>query len=185
MARTATKITIFRTARLLLIALATTTVGVAASSASASVTLNGSFSGATPKPTFVGNCPSGVADECGTIQLVGLGTADWAYTFGPTFEPNGRCYDVDGSFTLTLQADGSTISGPLTGTFCPGPSDVGHQHQGPISFGNPFIEDDAIALANGTGQFQGLSGTATFHTFSAGARLKGTLDGVLNGGCAC
>jgi hypothetical protein len=60
------------------------------------------------------------AAECGTMQLAGLGAADWAYAFGPAFEPDGRCFDVDGTLTLTLQSDGSTISGPLTGLFCPG-----------------------------------------------------------------
>jgi hypothetical protein len=60
-------------------------------------------------------CPSlppGSA-ECGTIDLVSLGTADWTYVFGPEFEPDGRCFDVDGTLTLTLLSDGSTISGPL------------------------------------------------------------------------
>src|SRR5205823_5523734 len=55
----------------------------------ASVTLDGSFSFEIVKKDFVSNCPSGVADECGPIQLAGLGDADWAYTFGPTFDPDG------------------------------------------------------------------------------------------------
>jgi hypothetical protein len=156
-------------------------LAVFSSTASASVTLDGSFSTATTRPTFESLCPSGVADECGTMELVGLGTADWAYTFGPTFEPNGRCFDVDGSFTLTLQSDGSTISGPLTGLFCPDPSATGHTHRSILSFGNPFSEDDTIAFAHGKGQFKGLQGTATFHTFSAGARFSGTLTGTLSG----
>ncbi len=37
------------------------------------------------------------------MQLVGLGTADWAYAFGPTFEPNGRCFDVDGTSDSELR----------------------------------------------------------------------------------
>ena len=149
--------------------------------ASTSVTLDGSFSIAIVKKDFVSPCPSGVADECGTIQLVGLGAADWAYTFGPTFEPDGRCFNVDGSLTITLQSDGSTISGPLTGVFCPQPSFTGHQHAGAISYGNPFVEDDTVVFANGTGQFNGLSGTASFHTQSAGASFKGTLQATLSG----
>jgi hypothetical protein len=155
---------------------------VASAGASASVTLNGSFSTAIVKPDFTGPCPSGaVADgECGTMQLAGLGTADWAYAFGPTFEPDGRCFDVDGTLTITLQSDGSTISGPLTGLLCPRLSDTAHQHAGVISYGNPFVEDDSIAFTGGTGQFAGLSGTASFHTFSAGARFTGTLKGTLS-----
>src|SRR6266487_1740364 len=160
------------------IILATGIVAMAPAGASASVTLDGSFSTAILKPNFAGQCPSGVADECGTMELVGLGAADWAYAFGPTFEPNGRCFDVDGTLTLTLQSDGSTISGPLTGVFCPRPSGAGHTHGGAVSYGNPFVEDDSVAFTDGTGQFDGLSGTASFHTFSAGARFAGTLKGT-------
>ena len=159
--------------------LATGIGAIAPAGASASVALNGSFSTVITKPNFTSLCPSGVADECGTMQLAGLGTADWAYVFGPAFEPDGRCFDVDGTLTLTLQFDGSTISGPLTGRFCPRLSATGHQHAGAISYGNPFVEDDIIKFAGGTGQFAGLSGTASFHTFSAGARFTGTLKGTL------
>lgn len=169
--------------RLLLIVLATGIVAVAPAGASASVLLDGSFSTVVVKPDFTGSCPSVVEPgECGTIQLAGLGAADWTYVFGPTFEPDGRCFDVDGTFTIRLQSDGSTISGPLTGVFCPRPSDTAHQHSGAISYGNPFVEDDTIAFANGTGQFQALSGTASFHTSGAGARFKGTLNGTLSSG---
>jgi hypothetical protein len=122
-----------------------------------------------------------VADECGTIQLVGLGAADIAYVFGPTFEPNGSCFDVDGTLTITLQSDGSTISGPLTGAFCPRPSETGHDHAFGKSYGSPFEEDDSIAFADGTGQFDGLSGTASFHTSGAGARIRWKLKGTLTG----
>jgi hypothetical protein len=163
--------------RLLVIVLASGIVAVAPAGASGAVTLDGSFSSAVVKPKFAGLCAAGV--ECGTIDLVGLGAADWVYVFGPAFEPVGRCFDVDGSFTLTLQSDGSTISGPLTGVFCPRPSGTGHEHAGAISYGNPFVEDDSIVFAEGTGQFAGLAGPASFHTFGAGARLTGTLKGAL------
>lgn len=162
--------------------LATGIGAVAPAGASASVTLNGSFSSVVPKPDFTGSCPSGAVTEgeCGTMQLTGLGTADWAYAFGPKFEPNGRCFNVDGTLTITLQSDGSTISGPLTGLLCPRMSDTGHRHAGAISYGNPFVEDDGITFTGGTGQFAGLSGAASFHTFAAGARFTGTLKGTLS-----
>jgi hypothetical protein len=149
----------------------------------ASVDLNGSFSTALLNPNFAGStCAPGVdGNECGVLQFANLGPADFVYLFGPTFEPNGRCFGVDGTLTITLQSDGSTISGSLTGLFCPRPSDTGHQHAGAISYGNPFVEDDSIAFADGTGQFDGLSGAVSFHTFSAGARFKGTLTGTLSG----
>jgi hypothetical protein len=169
------------TIRRFLVVIVTTGIVAVPAGASASVTLDGSFSIAVQKPNFAGICPSGVADECGTMQLIGLGAADWAYVFGPTFEPNGRCFTVDGTLTIMLQSDGSTISGPLTGGFCPRPSATGHQHRSPKSFGNPFVEDDSVAFAGGTGQFAELFGVASFHTFSAGARFKGTLKGTLSG----
>ena len=168
--------------RLLVVVVAVGIVAIAPAGASASITLDGSFSTATTAPSGIaGVCPSRVADECGTMQLTGLGKADWVYFFGPTFEPNGLCFDVDGFFAITLQSDGSTISGPLTGVFCPGPSPAGDDHSRLHAFGNPFVEDDIVEFTGGTGQFEGLSGTALFHTLSAGARFKGTLKGTLSG----
>jgi hypothetical protein len=121
-----------------------------------------------------------VADECSVIELVGLGTADWAYVYGPTFEPTGRCFDVDGTLTITLHSDGSTISGPLTGVLCPKSSGAGHANGGAHSYGNPFSEDDNVEFADGTGQFEGMHGAAIFHTFSAGAVFQGSLAGTLS-----
>ena len=91
--------------------------------ASAAVDLDGSFSRAVHKRDYFdgSTCPPNVdGNECGVIQLVGLGPADFVYLYGPTFEPNGRrgCFDLDGTFTISLQSDGSTISGPLTGVLC-------------------------------------------------------------------
>ena len=166
--------------RLAVIILVAGVAAVLPTSAGASVALDGSFFQVVQKPNFTSECPSGVADECGTIQLNGLGAADWTYTFGPTFDPNGRCFDVDGTLVLTLHSDGSTISGPLTGMFCPRPSGTGHQHAGAISYGNPFVEDDNVQFADGTGQFAGLSGEANFHTSAAGARFRGTLGGTIS-----
>jgi hypothetical protein len=57
----------------------------------------------------------------------------------------------------------------------------GHQHRSRKSYGNPFTEDDSVAFADGTGQFDGLSGAASFHTFSAGPPFRGTLKGILSG----
>jgi hypothetical protein len=166
--------------RLAVILAASGMVAALPTSASAAVSLDGSFFQVVQKPNFTSACPSGLANECGTIQLKGLGAADWAYTFGPRFDPNGRCFDVDGTLALTLHSDGSKISGLLTGIFCPGPSGTGHQHAGAISYGNPFVEDDNVQFADGTGQFAGLSGDAGFHTSAAGARFRGTLTGTLS-----
>jgi hypothetical protein len=171
-----------KTHRFLITMLTVVMLTAAPAVANVVVDLNGAFSAILVRPSFVSLCPAGGADECGAMQLVGLGAADWVYVFGPTFEPSDRCFDVDGMFTLTLHSDGSTISGPLAGVFCPGPSAAGHQHRSSKSYGNPFFEDDVIHFISGTGtgQFEGLQGTASFHTFSAGAVFRGTLSGTLS-----
>src|SRR6187431_297138 len=126
---------------LLVVTMAAGIVTAAPVSASDSMTRSGSFSiKATLTSGVYGICPSRVADECGTVELAGLGTADWTYYFGPAFEPDGHCFDVDGFFTLALRSDRSTISGLLTGRFCPGPSEAGDQHSHGHAFGNPYVE---------------------------------------------
>jgi hypothetical protein len=163
------------------IALLMALLAVPRAEASAGVALDGSFSSFLLRPTAEGFCPSGVADECGVIQLSGLGAADWAYVFGPTFEPTGEkgCFYVDGTFTLTLP-DSSSISGPLVGVFCFRSADMALERAGSNSYGVPFFEDDVIQFAGGTGQFAGLHGTANFQTFCAGAAFKGSLTGTLS-----
>jgi len=170
-----------KTHRFLVTVLAIALLAVVPAAASVAVDLNGAFSTVVVKPDFASLCPSGVASECGVMQLDGLGAADWAYVYGPTFEPNGQrgCFDVDGTFTITLHSDGSTISGPLTGVYCYRPGETAHQHAGGTSYGNPFSENDSIQFINGTGQFAGLHGTASFYQFSAGAVFQGTLTGTL------
>ena len=153
--------------------------------ASAAVDLDGSFSRAVHKQDYFdgSTCPPNVdGNECGVIQLAGLGPADFVYLYGPTFEPNGTrgCFDLDGTFTISLQSDGSTISGPLTGVLCE-PGKSGSAPGGTHSYGNPFSQDDSIEFADGTGQFEGLHGTAIFHQSFAGARNRGTLTGTLSG----
>lgn len=156
--------------------------GTAPATANAAIQLHGSFSERVLKPLFTGLCaPEVEGNQCGVIQLDGLGPADFTYLFGPAFEPTGKrgCFFVDGTFTLTLQSDASSVNGPLTGVFCePGSSGAGG---GGHSYGNPFSEDDTITITSGTGQFSGLSGVANFHQSSAGAVYDGTLEGTLIG----
>jgi len=168
-----------RTRRLLLGAAATALLAAAPAAASGSVRLDGSFSSKTIKPDWTGTrCPSGAGDECGVLQLVGLGAADYVYIYGPMFEPDGRgCFDIDGTFTITLQSDGSRISGALTGLFC-GPGESAHQLDTP-AYGGPRGEVDRVEFTDGSGQFEGLHGTAAFSQREAGAQNKGTLAGTL------
>src|SRR5260370_35980423 len=105
------------------------------------------------------------------MQLAGPGGAEWACALGPTFEPDGRCFGVDGPLTITLQSDRSTISGPLTGLFCPRSSCTGHQHARAISYGNPFVEDDSIAFTGGVPPVSRPPRGRRFHTPAPGARF--------------
>ena len=89
------------------------------------------------------------------------------------------CFFVDGAFTIALQSDGSSVTGPLTGVCCqPGLSGPGG---GRHSHGNPFSEDDTITFTSGTGQFSELSGTASFSQSGSGALYRGTIAGTLSG----
>ena len=149
--------------------------------AATSVTLDGSWFSTTTKPEWEGTrCPSHEGDECDVMQLIGLGPADYVYVYGPLFEPNGQkgCFDIDGTFTITLRADGSRISGPLTGVFC-GPGESAHQ-LGTPSYGGPQGEKDNVEFAAGSGVFAGLHGTAAFTKSEAGAQSRGTLTGTLH-----
>jgi len=169
------------TIRRFLVVIVTTGIVAVPAGASASVTLDGSFSIAVQKPNFAGICPSGVADECGTMQLIGLGAADWAYVSVRPSSQTAAASPWTAPSRSCCSQTGARSPGPLTGGFCPRPSATGHQHRSPKSFGNPFVEDDSVAFAGGTGQFAELFGVASFHTFSAGARFKGTLIGTLSG----
>lgn len=149
--------------------------------AATSLTIDGSFKTINIKKTSQSRCPSGAGDECGVFQLVGLGPADYVYDYGPLFEPNGdkTCFDIDGTFTITLRSDGSSVSGDLTGSLCsPGNS----HHPGSPAYGHPHEETDAIVFSGGTGQFAGLGGTVIYHEQEAGAHAVATLRGTLTDG---
>lgn len=178
------KVTLHRSLVAVLV-LVTALFAVQPAAASDTVTLNGSFVYVFQRPAVLSgslsSCPSGVADICGLIQLDGLGAADWTWVNNHTYVPtDGRgCFSGTASFTLTLESDGSTISGPTTSVFCNYISDSGAQHAYPFSWGWPFVDDETIQLANGTGQFAGLQGTAILHVSTAGASYRGSLNGTL------
>lgn len=164
-----------------MIVLVTVLFAVPHAAASEAITLNGSFAYFLTPQTTLSTCDSGIADGCGIIQMDGLGAADWTYTYGPTAEPTGEngCFYENGTFTLTLHSDGSTITGASTGVFCRQISDAARHHESYNSHGNPWVQDDTIQLMDGTGQFAGLYGTALLHTWSYGAVFDGTLTGTL------
>jgi len=149
--------------------------------ATTSLSIDGSYFSTITKPDWQGTrCPSGEGDECGVFELVGLGPADYVYVYGPTFEPNGQrgCFDIDGTFAITLRSDGSRVSGPLLGVFC-APGESANQ-LGTPAYGGPHSEHDTIAFAGGTGAFAGLSGAVAFDKREAGAESRGTLTGTLS-----
>ena len=162
--------------RVVLVAAVVVVLGAPTAGASGPVELDGSFSLRTIRKDFA---LCSISDECGVLQMAGLGEADYTYAYGPTYEPTSKkgCYLVDGTFTITLRSNDSSISGPLTGVYCrPGASE--RQVETP-TYGNPFRENDTVQLAGGTGQFAGLHGTAAFSQRSAGAVTEGSLTGTL------
>ena len=175
--------TLARRATRLLVLVVAVAVFTGPAAASTSLDLNGSFSTTLLKPENVPlSCTIGAyqGQQCGVIQLAGLGPADFVYAFGPAFDPiDKNHFAIDGTFTIILRSDGSTISGPLTGVFYV-PSFPGAPGSR-VSYGNPNSEIDSVAFAGGTGQFAGLHGTATYQQFFAGARYRGTLIGTLVG----
>src|SRR5262245_53419834 len=126
--------------RLLVVAASAMVTLTAAPAASAALTLDGSSDRLVLKPEFTGStCAPGVnGNECGVMQFTGLGPADCVYRYGSIFDPNGTrgCCVIDGTFTIILQSDASTISGPLSGVFC---SLSGRRT--PQAYGNPFSEN--------------------------------------------
>jgi len=151
-------------------------------SANAAVHLQGSFDSRLLKPTATPCPPSTNGSQCGVMQLEGLGPADFSYLFGTKFDPTGElgCWNVDGTFTVTLESDGSSLSGPLTGVLClPGRSTLA---PGSLkSYGNPYRESDTITFTSGTGQFSGLAGVGAYQQSGAGAVYRGTLSADLAG----
>ncbi len=101
--------------RTMLVVVAALALTVGAATASSSVTLDGSFCRTFKRPsTDTIRCPQNVdGNECGVMNFKGLGPADYVYKYGPSFEPSGQkgCFDIDGTFTITLQSDGSSIAG--------------------------------------------------------------------------
>lgn len=170
-----------RVLRIVVIGAAASLVAWVPAEAATSVTIDGSFKTTTILSQFTSRCPSGAGDECGVFTLVGLGLADYVYVYGPTFEPTDKkgCFNIDGTFTITLQSDGSTVSGPLTGVFC-GPGNS-HAQSGTPSYGNPRGENDSISFGAGTGQFAGLHGTVAYSEQEAGAHAVASLKGALSG----
>jgi hypothetical protein len=166
----------------MLLALAAATLcGAVSAQAATSITIDGSYNYTVVRPDSGSRCPSGLGNECGVFQLAVLGPADYVYVYGPTFDPTGKlgCFYVDGTFTITLQSDGSSVSGPSSGVFC-APGYSGPSQQGKPSYGNAQSENDTIRFSGGTGQFAGLQGTVAFSEFTAGAYLIGSVKGVLS-----
>src|SRR5512138_3731016 len=125
----------FHRSLIFMLVLAMALFAVQPAAASQAITLNGSFVYFFPRQAALagstGLCPSGIAFVCQTVQLDGLGAADWTWTDNNTWAPNGDpgCYNGTATFTLTLRSDGSTISGPTTAIYCRKASLTGALHE--------------------------------------------------------
>ena len=161
--------------RLLLLALLAALALVPAASAattSFSATFNESFGRATAHPCSVD------AFVCGSGTIAGFGkaTEGWAITY---FEPETAfetgCSPLTLIRTITL-TDGSTLVTEETGTVCfPGVTFTtpGTAH----SFGNPGFFTGTYVIVEGTGVFEGATGSGTSSFKAAGDASHSTLSG--------
>ena len=117
---------------------------------------------------------------CGTGTVAGFGDATSTLDLiAFSFDPATGCGTATAEFVITL-ADGSTLTLLETGTICwPGaagtaPGSLFH------SFGNPVRLDFTFTVVDGTGVFEGLTGSGTMTGKLAGESGHITLSGTLD-----
>jgi len=139
-----------------------------------SATFNESFGRATAHPCSVDTFVCG----SGTIAGFGKATEGWAITY---FEPETAfetgCSPLTLIRTITL-TDGSTLVTEETGTICfPG---VTFENPGSfLSFGNPGFFTGTYVIVEGTGVFEGATGSGTSSFKAAGDTSRSTLSGTI------
>jgi hypothetical protein len=117
--------------------------------------------GVAPPP-----CPTGYFCETGTVAGYGEAT-DRSHITSITPIAGTECTDFTVTGTITLVADGSTLTYEGSGTRCP----VGNSHDAPgsqVSYGNPYSITGAFTITGGTGVFAGASGSGTVVDYFAG-----------------
>jgi hypothetical protein len=116
---------------------------------------------------------------CGTGTVAGYGAATSAFDltdFVPIEDTN--CADLSAVRTITLVSDGSTLELDEVGTVCfPGNSAFAPGAQ--KSFGNPGMIETTFTVSDGTGVFEGATGSGTDTDMPAGDAGHASLSGTL------
>ena len=116
---------------------------------------------------------------CGTGTVAGYGAATSVFDitdFAPIGETN--CADLSAIRTITLVSDGSTLELDEVGTVCfPGSSSFAPGAQ--KSFGNPGKIQTTFTVTDGTGVFEGATGSGTDTDMPAGDAGHASLSGTL------
>ena len=151
-------------------------VVVASASALAAEPLHAGF-----KETF-GRAASKPCEHflCGTGTVQGFGAATSEYDI-TGFEPieDTSCADLTAVRVITLVGDGSTLTLDDTGVVCfPGASNTTPGSL--VSFGNPGRFEGTFEVTDGTGVFEGASGSGTSRFRAAGDSGHSTLDGTIS-----
>ena len=155
--------------------LASSLLALAPKSASAQTIFTAEVEGKLTRPNSL--CPDG-AFRCGEASIDGFGPAEWRFffiSFAPVSDSCGQ-YEAIVTFMLT---DSSTLTLSETGTVCgPGKSFFATP---PFSWGNPDRANGSWEVLDGDGQFADVTGRGTNMNQSAGAPLRGSYTGLLEG----
>jgi hypothetical protein len=116
---------------------------------------------------------------CGAGTVAGYGAATSVFDitdFAPIGDTN--CADLSAVRTITLVSDNSTLELDEVGTVCfPGNSSFAPGAQ--KSFGNPGMIETTFTVSDGTGVFEGATGSGTDTDMPAGDAGHASLSGTL------
>lgn len=120
-------------------------------------------------------CPEG-AFLCGEAAIDGFGTAKFLYYLTGGVPTSNDCVDYTAVAIFTL-ADGSRLVLDESGAAC-GPGNA-FFNTPPHSWGHPTEVEGSWTVAEGTGQFDGVTGSGTNTATSTGAQLSAVYTGAL------
>jgi hypothetical protein len=118
------------------------------------------------------------AMRCGEAAIAGFGSAQFRFDVIGFDVASNACLDYDAIVTFTLDDDGSTLTLRETGLVC-GPGNSFFNTPQASSWGNPDEAHGTWEVLDGTGVFEGVSGTGTDALKSSGASVRGSYTGTL------
>jgi hypothetical protein len=123
-------------------------------------------------------CQGAFACGTGTVSGYGAATSTFNIIDFSGFDPETGCGTGTFERVITL-SDGSTLTLIETGTVCT-PGSSSSAPGAARSFGNPTSLNGTWTVADGTGVFEGLTGSGTTKNLLAGESGHTTLSGTLD-----